>query len=219
MKPIYKCTFVKVLLIFVFCFLISIPAYSLIAVNGAGGGTGGGDKTTEANLVENLVTQGAVYYLQSASHIQAILNRVEQQAFKATDYPELRQLADEALDQVTAARQTYEVLLKTAAETPPNPAFILALKSFDYPTFMKENGLIEPVFKKVEEYLSRGDVPGLLASVYVELKRIEGYLLIIKKEVSLDCLPELPVFWKLNETCAAASLMGSYSTRVFFAVR
>ena len=197
---------------------IGIPGFSLTCQNGAGGGTGGGDKAAEVNPVENLVIQGAIYYLQSCSDVQAILKRVEQSAFKPVDYAEMQQVVNEALDQIKAARVTYEALLKTAAETPPNPAFILGLQNFDYQAFMTENGLIEPVFKKVEEYLSRGDVPGLLASVYVELKSIESQLQYIRKYVSIYRLPALSVFWKLNETCAAASLLGSYSTRVFYAV-
>jgi len=184
----------------------------------ASGGDGGSAKAAAANPVENLVIQGAIYYLQTCSDIQAILKQVELQGFKAVDYTEMRRLVDEALDQVKSARLTYEVLLKTIAETPSNMVFIQGLQNFDYGTFMKENGLIEPIFKKVEYYLCRGDIGGLLAAIYVELKKIEGNLNLIKRFVDIERLPDLSVFWKLNETSAAALIFGSYATRVFYAV-
>jgi len=219
MTAFNKNIIIKIGVYFIILFLFNFNVYSLTILNGAGGSNGGdGDKSLEVNPVENLVIQGAVYYLQSCSDIQIILQRIEQQAFKSVDYTEMLGLVGEALDQITSARETYERLLITVKDTPTNPVFIQELINFDYHIFMKEYGLIEGVFTEVEGYLSQGDIIGLLTSFYERLKNIEIYLRIIKRYVSAGNLPSLSIFWKLNETCAEASLFGSYATRVFHAV-
>jgi hypothetical protein len=87
--------------------------------------------------------------------------------------------------------------------------------AFDYDAYMKENGLNPFIFKTLSGYLSSGDITGAFKKAHASMAEIKNLLVTIKNDVSVERLPELQVFWKLNELCSETSIFGSYAARIF----
>jgi hypothetical protein len=202
--------------------VFNINLLSYISLNGSGSGyesgTPNGGKSIGVNEIEGYVIDGAGYYLEAKSSIEAILNRVEYMNVKGIDYAELSLLVDNALVKIQAAGAAYEQLIVIAEKTPYNQAVIDQLKSFDYDQFMELNNLNPVIFKEAARYLSRGDITGIYKHTYQAVKAIEAILLDVKESVSLRTIPGIPVFRQLNEQCCRTSLFGSYCARIFHQV-
>ena len=207
------------LIIFIFSFGVSL--YPRISFNGSGSGydgPGDGDRAFDNASIESMVVEGAGYYLLANSCIQSFLNQVELQDVRGVDYSELQRLIANAVEHITNARFAYERLVETAERTPYNPAVIEQLKDFDYDSFMLENRLNETIFKKVEGYLSNGDITGAFRHGLSVIRSIQWLLFIVANYVEFDQMPELEISWKLNELCAEFSLFGSYTARIFHSI-
>ncbi len=203
---------------FMICFF-TMNAFAYILQNGSGTGYSGGngDSTSEgSNTIESLIIHGSGYVLQGNSHIREFLNRVELQDFDGIDFNELAPLVNRAFENITQAVETYDRLIRMAEVTPYNPGVIQQLKDFDYDSFRDGQLLNGTVFGKVREYLSRGDITGSLKHMRSYIAFMESLLASMKDDLYFKRLPQLPVLWKLNETCAEACLFGSYTARLFY---
>ncbi len=207
--------------------LLMIPAVVFPRILGNGSGSGyGGDGTSsnvagtqsQLNTIEMYVIKGAGFYLDAYSDILVLLNRVEKSDLIGMDYSEGRQISERALDNMYNAIYTYYYLIRRAEMTPYNEAVITKLMVFDYAGFMEKWGLNSVLFKKVEEYLQKGDITGMYKYIYIELTAIVQILHHIRDELSLGKLPELSILWKLNERCSKTLLFGQYMSRVFYTI-
>jgi hypothetical protein len=217
MKQISKHPIFTVSMVSIILLLSSNNLFSYIECNGSGSGyvcplcKGLGFQ----NEIESIIIEGADYYLQGNSYIQTLLNRVELQDLKEIDYLEMQGLVNKALENITNSRLAYEKLLNKVKNMPYNLVVIEKLKSFDYKTFMIENRLNEVVFKKVEDYLSIGDITGSYKHVLSSIKKIERLLISMKNGMDFS---RLEPFWKINELCSEFSLFGSFVSRVFYQI-
>jgi hypothetical protein len=213
---------IMILSLIIFIFSSGVTMYPRIFFNGSGSGydgSGDGDSAFDNFSVESLVVEGASYYLQANSCIQSFLNHVELQDVRGIDYSELQRLIASAVENITNARLAYERLVYTAERTPYNPAVIEQLKDFDYDSFMLENRLNETIFKKVEGYLSNGDITGAYRHGLSVIRSIQWLLFIVANYVEFDQMPWIEFSWKLNELCAEFSLFGSYTARIFHSLQ
>lgn len=216
MKSINKHLFLTAALVFIIIMLSNNNLFSRIFFNGSGSGYDepdtGEDLIKNTASIDTLITEGAGYYLQGNADIQTLLNRVELQDLKETDYPEMQRLVDSALANITNARLTYEKLVIKAEATPYNPVVIEQLKSFDYNSFMLENRLNETIFKKAAGYLCSGDITGAFRHVLAVNRYMEFLLTTVKTGMDFN---RLEIYWQLNELCAETTLFGSFIARVF----
>lgn len=215
MKFINKHPILTVSMVFIVMTLANNNLFSYISCNGSGSGyegSNGSEGLTYTAAIDNIIIEAAGYYLQGNSDIQAILKMVELQDLTETDYTELQRLVNSALENITSARLTYEKLVNQAEATPYNPVVLEQLKSFDYKTFMSANRLNEPVFKRVETFLSAGDITGAFKYVLSAVRDIEDLLITVKTEMDFN---RLEPYWQLNERCAETTLFGSFIARVF----
>ncbi len=206
---------------------VNIYVFPLIYHNGSGSSYGeepdeisaaAGKTSAISNPIENYIIAGAGYYLKGNAYIQSLLNLVELQDSNGIDEAELLQMVNNALDNITRARETFAKLIDTAEATPYNPVVIEILHHFDYETFMTVNNLNPVIFKELQSYLSRGDITGTFKRSYYNIYNIEGLLVSIQTGLSSDNLPGLPLLWQLNELCAGTALFGSYAARVFYEI-
>ena len=158
-----------------------------------------------------------ILYLNS--NIQRILAAVEGQDSRAADFQELRLAAQNAFNQMNAARETYEELILIAAGTPYNEIVISKLVNFDYRGFGQEQHVNGIIYHEVEEYLQKGDITGVFKKVYSSLSGITGMAAEVKGEISQYRLPAPQLCWRLNEAISETALFGSYVARVFAALR
>jgi hypothetical protein len=222
MKVINKYPILTVSMFFIILMLSNNSLFAYISFNGSGSGYNdtntGSDLTKNTASIDSLITESASCYLQGKADIQTLLNLVELQDVRGVDYTELQRLIASAVEHITNARLAYEKLVVTAKRTPYNPAVIEQLKDFDYNSFMLENRLNETIFKKVEGYLSNGDITGAFRHGLSVIRSIQWLLFIVANYVEFDQMPELEISWKLNELCAEFSLFGSYTARIFHSI-
>jgi hypothetical protein len=185
------------------------------------GSTGGYNESTQppgiqCNIsMEILVTEGAGYFFQVHAKVQTLLNMVELKDIKYIDYIKLNQLVNSALINIINARLSFEELIKVAELTPYNLEVIEKLNCFDYENFLNEYRLNPSIFGIVRDYLVNGDITGIYKYTYGNLKKIEQFITTVQSLISKNRIPELEIFWRLNELCAEESLFGSYIARIF----
>jgi len=173
----YFVTVIMVLSIFSFC---SPFSYAYVAANWRECLNGPGctctltldiTKSTIPTL-KTYIMESTGYFLTSHSDYQDFLNRVEMSDIKGIDYKELRELIYSTIDNMEKARDAY-VNLKTAAEKIPyNQEMIDQLMKFDYDGFLVKNGLLEPIFSKIQNLLGKGDIVGLDNAVLANMDTI-----------------------------------------------
>ena len=212
--PLFTVSIVCIILL-----LSSNNLFSYISCNGSGSGyeaPPGGKGVGFQNEIESIIIEGSGYYLQGNSYIQTLLNRIELQDINGIDYPGIQELIKKALENITNARLIYEKLVNKAEATPYNQVVIEKLKSFDYETFRQDKRLNDVVFKKLEGYLSVGDITGTFRHVLFVIKEIEKLLISIQTGMDFS---RIEPFWKINEMCAELSLFGSYTARIFQSIQ
>jgi hypothetical protein len=206
---------------FVFCFCLITMCTFCFSYYAYNGSTGGYEQNTlppgiQCNIsMEILVTEGAGYLFLTQSKVQTLLNQVEIRDLKEIDFEALNRLIIEALKNIGYTKLSFEALIEVAEVTPYNFDMIEKLNKFDYEIFMKEHGLNPFIFGTVREYLEKGDITGTYKYAYGNFKEIELLLLIIQAFTIENRLPELEIFWRLNELCARETLFGSYIARIF----
>ncbi|MCU0285462.1 MAG: hypothetical protein MUF15_03580 [Acidobacteria bacterium] len=171
------------------------------------------------NLIKDYIIIGANLYLSAAADIQNLIKMIEVQDSQEIDLIQLNKLTESALAHMQNACDDYKKLIEIAEITPYNGTIQVALRNFDYTTFMLENDLNEKVFENIEKLLKCGDITGALRKTYSYFLGISALLNNIKADASASRLTDVKTFWKLNEACAEASLFGSYVTRIFFSLR
>jgi len=199
----------------------NINLYSYVWLNGGGRGyvPPGGDSITTSNTIETYIINGANSYLAAKLDIETFLRLIEMKDIQGLEYKELNALLDNAITDMKTTISIYEALIQTASNTPYDEEVQTRLKTFDYTSFMLSNGLNKSIFGTVSGFLKNGDITGCFKKTYADMKNILAILQIIKGATTLDKLPELAIFWRLNETCCETSLFGSYFARVFSAIQ
>ncbi|NIM12759.1 MAG: hypothetical protein GTO45_11695 [Candidatus Aminicenantes bacterium] len=223
MRSNKKSFILNIFIVSIICFTLSFNiGFTRIKSNGAGGGYGGGggestDGTGQNNMtIENYIVEGAGHFLRAKKDIQKLLEIVELQDIQGIGFDNMNRVVDNALVNINHAIETYDSLIETAEATPYNESVLNKLRYFDYFGYMMENVLNWIVFNKVEAYLRNGNITGVFKhsrSMFLEVRQLLNN---IKEEVSMQRLPEISVFRKLNETCDEISLFGSYVARVFY---
>jgi hypothetical protein len=202
------------------------PVFGCIWHNGTGGGydDGSGDYGTDNSLsvakdsmsIEAYVIRAAGYYLQSESDFRKFLSVYES---KDTGEVDLQTPLRSALSNLYAAAGTFERLIRLAANTPYNQSILVRLRDFDYPGFLKANGLNPVIFAQVTAFLNSGDITGMYKKVYGDLIEVAGQLDIAADGLTYQALPTVEQLWKWSDTFTDITQFGSYAARVFAAVR
>lgn len=211
-------TYFKVLLFVLVSIAFSVNGYSFVWHNGAGKGYGGGsgDGTNEHAIeIETYITKGAGYYLQADSEFHKVLVLVELMDSRGIDFKKMLTAVDRSLTNMQKALNSFNRMMVKAGNTPYNDAFTGKLMNFDYHRLMVAERLNKDIFDRVENFLKKGDINGLFKYSYSRLQRIHGMLKRVREELSMEILPEIAIFWDINEAFAETSLFGSYVAWVF----
>ena len=211
---------VKIFIGFLIISMINIISYARIYHNGSSSGYDESEgERDNGNTIERYIVEGAGYYLNANSDIHKILKMVELQDIQGIDFTAVNDLLDNAIFSIKNAKETYENLIKKAESTSYNEYVISLLADFDYSNFLIEHGLNSVVFEEVKGYLKKGDITGIFISTHRTFIDILGILNYIESEISQNKLPEITIFWSLNETLSKTSIFGSYVARVFDALQ
>ena len=207
-------------------FLMNTEAFPVVLLNGGAGGyedPGGGESnfgsTKENYTIESYIEEGGGYFLNAFSNIIIISNRIEMSNINGIDYEELKNIVDRAIENVINAKVVYSLLINKARYTPYDNEFISKLRSFNYQDLMTEYSLNSEIFKEVEGYLKNRDITGTFIRIYNSFIKIEGLLLSIKYEVSLNRMPTIAKIWEVNEDASKTLIFGQYIARFFYALQ
>ena len=220
MKSINKNLIIKLLISSLILFTINFNVLGYVWNNGAGTGYGESEEksSVKEGTIEEYLIAGGGFYLSSYSDIQKFLYLYETQYGNGIniDYNEWEEVVDSAMVNMSSAVETYDRLIKKAEVTPYDETVTAWLMSFDYTGYMIDNGLNSVVFQCLTKYLKRGDITGLFKFIYSDLMEIRDILVSIKGDVCISKIPEISIIRKLNESCSKLSLLGSYTSRVFY---
>ena len=215
----------KSLIFFMAIFLLNNQIYSYVLANGSGQGyedPGDGKSnfgsTKDNSIIDTYIEKGGGYFLNSFSSILSFSNRIEMKNIEGFDFEEIQMILDSAINNMISAKSTYYILIQIAQDTPYDPEAISKLRSFDYQSFMNNYSLNSEIFKEVEWYLKNGNITGNFIRIYNSFIKIEGLLLSIKDELSLNKMPSLSTIWDVNEEATRTLVFGQYITRIFNAI-
>ena len=220
----FKTFFSIALTALLIAFVFVVDGYSFIELNGVGGGYGGGGgeaatlQSVGNETIEYYIMEGGGYYLEANTHIQALLKMVERQDIQGIYYFEMIVTADNARYCLQKAIESYEKLISLAEATPYNSTVQEKLRVFDYDTFAKTMGLSKEYIDMVRGYLQCGNITGALKKTHGDFLAMLD--LVNKARISFYQfrLPQLSLFWQLNEKQAGSALFGSYTTRILYAI-
>jgi hypothetical protein len=170
----------------------------------------------QTSSIEVLVIEGAGHYLKAYSGALLLANKVELSDLYGVNPEELKVMIDQTITDTQLTLETYSALVAKANATPYNENVIDKLTAFDYKAFKNEKGLNPNVFKKVEAFLSEGDIRGNYAYILERLDNLLGVLYQIKSLVDADSLPENEMMWRLHQQFSETLLFGQYTAEVFY---
>ncbi|NIM11171.1 MAG: hypothetical protein GTO45_04205 [Candidatus Aminicenantes bacterium] len=172
-------------------------------------------RESSGGWINQLIIEGAGYFLQSHSDFQLFLNRIELSELYGTNFKELRIILYMAGFNMNAAKGTYFELKAVSGAIPYNPIVIDKLRTFDYERFLEEKGLNSAVFSRVKGFLIKGDVTGAYESVFSDTVDLLDRLENIKKDIDKDTIPDISKLWELNQKYSDALFFGQYISMIF----
>jgi hypothetical protein len=161
------------------------------------------------------IVEGAGYFLESYSGMQAFLNRVEVSELKGINYNEIREILYKVIINMERARVEYFILKIKADHTPYKWDVIKKLLEFDFDGFQEKNGLLPSIFEKVEGFLRSGDVRGIYSDMLAGTEEILFQLYEIKESVDADQFPDISALWRINQDYSERVLFGQFSAQIF----
>lgn len=173
--------------------------------------------TASSRMATNIVIGGS-HFLNSHSYMLLLLSKIEMSDLNGVDYNDLRATLNNVIKHMEGAKESYTTLYQMAEVTPYNQNVINRLLTFDYIGFQEKRGLNSIIFKDVEEYLSNGDVTGLLGEVLSSTGTILEMLYQVKNTIDMDQLPENSTLWRINQKYFEVLMFGQYAAEMFYAV-
>jgi hypothetical protein len=134
------------------------------------------------------------------------------------NFTTLRGTLYEAIKNMELAKDMYTSLVETTRVTPYKLSVIEKLKKLDYEALQIRNGLNITTFKKVEQYLHKGDVNGLFTQVMVDSEMILDMLYVLKGTVDTEQVPFNKDLWKLAQAYSEFHMFGQYAAQIFYEV-
>lgn len=171
-----------------------------------------------SSSINTTIVFGAGYFLNSQAAALIFLNKIEMSEVAGLNYSDLRETLYRAIENMELAKDTYTDLAKIAAVTPYKRAIIEKLKGLDYEGFQTRDGLNGATFKKVEQYLGKGDVTGLFVEMLAGTETLLDMLYALKETVDKDQLPLNQSLWNLAQAYSEFHMSGQYAARVFYEV-
>ncbi|MDQ1349941.1 MAG: hypothetical protein QG657_242, partial [Acidobacteriota bacterium] len=190
----HKQFIVRVLIVTIALSLVYTNLYSRILGNKGGcpyesetceivpvGGDFAGAAGTVTSSINTLIIEGAGSFLNSQAAALLFLNKIEMSEVTGLNYNDLRESLYRAIENMEMARNSYMNLTELAIATPYKLAVIKRLITFDYEGYQTRNGLNGDTFRKVEQYLGKGDVNGLFTEMLLGTKNLLDMLYALKE--------------------------------------
>lgn len=173
--------------------------------------------SNEQNL-NQLIAEGAGFFISSQSDYSAFLNKVEMADLNDVNYQGLRECLLLSSEDIEKAIVTYADIIATTDTMPNNPDMVKKLQSFDYAAFQNKKCLNGNIFELVSSYLKKADVRGLYTTIHKEMESISTQLIVLETMVNNNQFPGIEIIWQLNQKYAELMLFGQYIAEVFYEI-
>ncbi|NIR04335.1 MAG: hypothetical protein GTN82_02795 [Candidatus Aminicenantes bacterium] len=180
--------------------------------------TTSGDRSNGITIGEFIVVGGG-YFLESHSNLKLLLSQVELSDIRGIDYAKTRDILYRAIDKMERANTIYLALKNMADEIEYNPEVLNRLTGFDYDGFREAFDLNPTVFKKAEDFLSKGNVRGVYNEIFIETGNILEKLYIVRESLEANMFPAVSNLWRINQKYAELELFGQYVAEVFYKLK
>jgi hypothetical protein len=177
-----------------------------------------GDRSNGITIGEFIIVGGG-YFLESHSNLKMLLSRVELSEIRGIDYAQTRDILYRAIDKMERANTIYLGLKNMAEEIDYNPEVVNRLTGFDYNGFRETFALNPTIFKKVEDFLSKGNVRGVYNEIFIETGNILEKLYIVRERLEANMFPAVSNLWRINQEYAEVELFGQYVAEVFYKLK
>lgn len=170
--------------------------------------------STETKSIGQLIAEGAGHYFTSMAEYMQLLNKIEMSEINGLNCQEAKTTLIIAIDEMKKSEVTYFELWNNSLGLEYNAEIVLRLRNFNYALFQSEKGLNAEIFRKVEKYLSIGDVKGVYKQFYTDTNHISSMLQNLKPMADA-CLFNTEYLWKINQRFLDTLLFGQYIAQVF----
>ncbi len=184
----------------------------------AEGGASVSGVMSTAQTLESYIIKSAGYFLKAHSQALTMMNTFEMSDLEGVNIAALKSQANDVIDTLNAARDTYDKLLTKAKSSRYNQKVIDKLTNFNYNGFKYEKSLNSSIFNDVKYFLSKCDVIGGYAETLSRVNMILADLNAIKNMLDGNTLPTNSAIWRLNQTFSETQLFGQYVAEVFYRI-
>jgi hypothetical protein len=164
--------------------------------------------------IENHVISGASFFLQAQSNANLLLNEYELSGKQPFNCVKSLEYTETAINLLENARNQYVNAMGIGESLGYSPVKIDRLKFFDYDGFITETRLNKDIAKKVQGYLSSGDIVGIYRQAANDIMDILNTLYSIRESLKINEKPGIHLFWKLLQQYSESSLFGNYATLI-----
>lgn len=162
--------------------------------------------------IETHVISGASFFLQAQSFANLLLYEYELSGKQSFNNEKALQYTETAINLLENARDQYVSAMGIGESVGYSAVKIPRLRSFDYNAFIIENRLNKDIAKKVQGYLSSGDILGIYQQAANDITAILNTLYSIREALKVGEKPGIHLFWKLLQQYSESSLFGNYAT-------
>ena len=170
------------------------------------------DEGLKKQEIESHVISGASLFLQAQSYGNLLLNEYELSGVQPFSCERALKYTETAITLLDNARNQYINAMGIGESLGYSSIKIYRLKSFDYDSFINENQLNKDIAKKVQGYLSSGDIVGIYQQAANYIMEILNTLYSIRERLKVGEKPTIHLYWKLLQKYSESSLFGNYAT-------
>jgi hypothetical protein len=198
--------------------MAAIIAVSIVYLHGFWSASDPYDPFSRKNNSEigSLISDSALELLQSASEAFQFMNEIEiAEPSGLISGAALRQV-DLAIAKVEDALKTFNEAIANGGTVGNEESRVGKLKTFNYESYTRENGLNQETMSLVAAYLGKGNVLGFYQCHVGNLKKLLHILNRIKKDLSEGRLSENKLLGSLLQQYNSTMMFGNYASLVFY---
>lgn len=164
--------------------------------------------------IENLIVNGAGYFLASHSNFLCLLQKIEL-SNNCLEYDDLNQVLKMVVENLERASAIYYDLYNTVKTKSYNQAVLERLINFDYLSYQQKSNAIPLIYSRVQAYLGEGNVNGLYSEIFSKTREILSALYEVKNNIDEHKTPNTTTLWGINEAYMRSLLFGQYTAEIF----
>lgn len=147
------------------------------------------------------------------SEVLVLLQRIELMDNQQLDYKELIRHTDNAILSLGEGKKACSLSIRIANRAKDQSLQLKSLRIKDPAYVVKGVVVNDVIYKQFASYISNGDLAGYFKHLSRAFDQSRDTLVMIKKELRAGQVPDLKLFWSINELMSETTILNSYMTR------